>query len=125
MAQTILIEITGLKNKSGKIHLDIYKDARSFNVEHPFITKNIAKSSMSNGKMYVRFHLQPGTYGITMIDDLNGNGDMDFNLLGIPKEGFGFSNFNEKIRKKPHFNDFKFHLSKDKEVKVRIKVNYI
>lgn len=36
--------------------------------------------------------LQPGTYGIRVMHDRNGNGRMDNNILGIPREPWGFSN---------------------------------
>ena len=36
--------------------------------------------------------LPPGDYGIAVIHDENSNHKLDRNLLGIPKEGFGFAN---------------------------------
>lgn len=41
-----------------------------------------------------RIHLSdlpPGSYAIRMYHDRNGNGRLDSNLLGIPKEPYGFS----------------------------------
>jgi uncharacterized protein (DUF2141 family) len=37
-------------------------------------------------------HLQPGDYGVAAIHDENRNAKLDRNLIGIPKEGFGFAN---------------------------------
>ena len=34
----------------------------------------------------------PGRYGIKMFHDVNGNGEMDTNLVGMPTEPVGFSN---------------------------------
>lgn len=36
--------------------------------------------------------IPPGTYAIGVIHDENMNGELDTNLLGVPKEGYGFSN---------------------------------
>jgi uncharacterized protein (DUF2141 family) len=36
--------------------------------------------------------IPPGTYAMAVIHDENMNGKLDTHLLGIPKEGFGFSN---------------------------------
>ena len=36
--------------------------------------------------------LAPGRYGIAAIHDINGNGKLDSNLLGVPTEPFGFGN---------------------------------
>lgn len=38
------------------------------------------------------FHLPPGRYGVAVIHDENSNHKLDRNILGIPKEGFGFAN---------------------------------
>lgn len=37
-------------------------------------------------------NLAPGDYGVVTIHDENGNQKLDRNLIGIPKEGFGFAN---------------------------------
>jgi len=34
----------------------------------------------------------PGTYAFAVIHDENMNGKLDTNSLGVPKEGYGFSN---------------------------------
>ena len=45
------------------------------------------------GEVVVVFRdLPPGRYGIAALHDLNSNGEMDNNLLGFPKEPFGFGN---------------------------------
>ena len=36
--------------------------------------------------------LAPARYAVSAFHDENGNGKLDANLLGIPTEGFGFSN---------------------------------
>ena len=37
-------------------------------------------------------NLKPGKYAVSVLHDANKNKDLDKNKLGIPKEGFGFSN---------------------------------
>jgi uncharacterized protein (DUF2141 family) len=36
--------------------------------------------------------LPPGDYGVAAIHDENSNAKLDRNMIGIPKEGFGFAN---------------------------------
>ncbi|GGD16991.1 DUF2141 domain-containing protein [Aquisalinus flavus] len=36
--------------------------------------------------------LEPGLYAVKAFHDLNGNGEMDTNVMGIPSEPFAFSN---------------------------------
>lgn len=52
--------------------------------------------------------LKPGRYGIALFNDLNGNEELDRNLLGAPSEPIGFSN-NPKIGfSAPKFDAFGF-----------------
>ncbi len=47
----------------------------------------------SNGEAKLDFPgLIPGSYGISVIYDKNADGKLNLNLIGIPTEGFGFSN---------------------------------
>jgi uncharacterized protein (DUF2141 family) len=36
--------------------------------------------------------IPPGEYAIKAFHDVNGNGEMDFTMIGLPKEPYGFSN---------------------------------
>lgn len=47
----------------------------------------------ADGTTVLRFeNLPDGDYAISVLHDANGNGKMDFNVMGIPQEAFGFSN---------------------------------
>jgi uncharacterized protein (DUF2141 family) len=51
--------------------------------------------------------LRPGEYAIKALHDVNGNGDMDYNMLGLPKEPYGFSNNVMGAFGPPDFDDAK------------------
>lgn len=54
--------------------------------------------------------LPPGTYAVTVYEDLNGNHKLDHNLIGIPREPAGASN-NPAVRfGPPKFDECSFHL---------------
>jgi len=44
------------------------------------------------GETVFHLDLPPGTYAAATYHDANGNGKFDKNVLGWPREGFGFSN---------------------------------
>ena len=60
------------------------------------------------GNSILVVNLKPGTYGITLYHDQNGNGELDTNLLGAPNEPFGFSNNPNIGFSTPNFDAFKF-----------------
>ncbi len=54
--------------------------------------------------------------------DANGNGKLDSNMMGIPKEGFGFSNDATGSFGPPGFDEAKFNLTgKDQVVVITLK----
>ncbi len=53
----------------------------------------------------------PGTYAITAIHDLNDNGKLDKNFLGVPTEPYGFSNDARGTMSAPKFSAASFAYS--------------
>lgn len=62
----------------------------------------------SLGKHRVEFDVEPGTYAVSMYHDLNSNEKLDKNLVGYPKEPFGFSNNFRPVFSGPKFKDCAF-----------------
>lgn len=108
--------ITSRIRKKGTIRIAIFSDDKGFKSEKNFIAVNYQKNNVKNGVMSIEIPVKTGVYGLSVLDDTNDNGKMDYSLLGIPKEGFGFSNFSLKKMKKPNFNDFSFQVG-HKEIK--------
>ena len=52
-----------------------------------------------------------GEYAIAVFVDLNGNGKMDKNFFGIPKEQYGFSNNVMGRMSAPTFDQAKFTIT--------------
>ena len=54
--------------------------------------------------------LPPGTYAVTVYEDLNGNHKLDHNLIGIPREPVGASNNPKGRFGPPRFSECAFSL---------------
>lgn len=65
--------------------------------------------------------LQPGEFAIKALHDVNGNGDMDLNLIGLPKEPYGFSNDVMGAFGPPDFDEAKIVLKSGKNA-VRLRM---
>lgn len=122
--QETQVKITGIRSPKGKIILNVFKDNETYDDEKPCKKFVFDKKSLVNGTLTVKCELEPGIYGITLVDDENENGKIDKNLIRMPKEGFGFSNFFMEKLKKPTFDDFKVDL-KSPNNNVEIKVKYM
>jgi len=56
--------------------------------------------------------LKPGAYAVLITHDENGNGQLDTNMMGMPVEGYGFSN-NPRVMRKPTWDEARFELAGD------------
>lgn len=123
-AQSLWLTITGIRNSEGQILVEIFRDKESYQTENAFMEKILSKTGVMKGEMSVMIDLKPGTYGITLLDDENSNSQMEYNFLGLPKEGFGFSE-NYRGFTKPKFDSIKFIVDRDHPTKIAIRVRYI
>lgn len=119
----ITVKITNIRNTKGRIQLQIYRTGSSFAAETPYKQVYISKKNLKNKTLSYTVHgLKTGTYGLALLDDENANKAMDYGWV-MPNEGFGFSDYYHTAWSKPKFKQFKFYLSTDKSV--RMKVRYM
>lgn len=118
------VSIENVKGLSGNIVVSIFKSEKSFNNEKPDYKKSFSKKEIKKGKFKTTLHLSPGTYGIAVLDDVNEDRKMNYSLFGVPKEGYGFSDFYHTGFSKPKFSNFSFKLFKGKKILKAIKLRY-
>lgn len=118
---TLTVTIQNLKNIDGDILVGLYDNASNF--PRKVATGKIVK--VTEQVMRVTFpDLKPGNYAVSVLHDENQNKDMDQGTLGIPKEGFGFSNNAKAVMGPPSFKKARFHLP-DGNTAITIKMKYI
>lgn len=122
--QNVEVMIKGIKSEKGQIVIGVFKDQETFHTEKAFLSKSFPKSGIDKGEMKIQLSLEPGTYGLTLLDDENMNSLMEYNFLGIPREGFGFSDYWHTGITKPKFEDFSFILIAGEKRNVTIKIRY-
>ncbi|WP_183557598.1 DUF2141 domain-containing protein [Mucilaginibacter sp. SP1R1] len=115
------VNITGIRSPKGNIILNVFKDNAGYDNEKPYKKFTFDKKAMVDGTLTVTCKIGEGVYGITLLDDENGNGKIDRNFIRMPKEGFGFSNFFMEKLKKPAFDDFKVDLTIHPKVGIKVK----
>lgn len=122
---TVTIEFEGLRSYDGQILMGIYTSNETFKKEKPMKIVEIRKRNMKKGKMNFSFDLPEGKFGISVCDDENGNGEMDYNFVGMPKEGFGFSDFYLSGLSRPVYDDFSFEVKKGMTSPITIRLRYM
>lgn len=70
---------------------------------------------------FVVDQLDPGTYALVVFEDLNENGLLDRNRLGIPQEPFGFSKAKMGLFGPPSFAKASFVFPQENGIEVQLK----
>ena len=87
------IVVTGIKENSGTIVISIHDSAESFHKHIPY--RNV-EQAVTGDKAVYHIRLKAGDYVFCVYHDVNGDGKLNVNAIGIPKEPFGFSNYDGK-----------------------------
>ncbi len=123
-AQTVEVTVTGIKSEKGQIAIGVFLDEESFRKEQAYLEIQFPKKDIRDGVMTISFSLEPGIYGLSLLDDVNSNRKMEYNFLGIPKEGFGFSDYYHTGITRPKFDDFRFTVVQDLDMKIKVRMRY-
>ena len=108
------IEITGLNSSNGVIMLQL------FDQDQKVIGQD--KGIIKEKKCLITFSdLKPGKYACRYFHDENLSGKMETNKLGIPKEGYGFSNDASGLFGPKPFNEWLFEITSNKRIMIRTK----
>ena len=89
-AETVKVTIEHNPSKKGNILIAVFNDPGEFPDKKSILRKIIP--SELGGSTTINLDLPQGDYAMSVFLDENGNNKLDTNLLGIPKELFGFSN---------------------------------
>lgn len=117
------VKIDNIKNDNGDILIGLYSNRQNF--PRKVSDGRIVKASKEG--VIVAFHdLKPGPYAVSVMHDENSNKDMDQNKIGIPKEGFGFSNNARISLGPPSFEKVKFEIQPGtKDTRISIDLRYL
>lgn len=117
---TLHVEITNVKTAKGKLMIGVYKPEDKFGEGKPEISELIEVKSVGNKK--TSFQLLPGKYAFAVFHDVNNNGELDKNFVGIPKEPYGFSkDFRPKFSA-PRFEDCAFEVTGESEQRISVEL---
>lgn len=107
---TLTVTIDNIQEAKGSLRVGLFDNADNFLKESR--EGKIVKASA--GAMTIEFdNLVSGDYAVSVIHDLNENGELDSNFIGIPTEPYGFSNNAMGNFGPPSFEKAKFKLAEN------------
>lgn len=88
---SLRVTVSGARNDKGRLAVALFASAADFPDQARALKGQLTR--LQGGRAVVTFRgLSPGLYAMAVLHDENSNSKMDFNFLGIPLEGYGFSN---------------------------------
>lgn len=106
-AAELSVELQGVRASSGLLKLAVV-DARGWDGQAAPLHAAAAPPQGASASFSFK-DLAPGRYAVMVTHDENGNGKLDSNLIGMPIEGYGFSN-NPRVMRKPTFEEASFEV---------------
>ncbi|MEI6767105.1 MAG: DUF2141 domain-containing protein [Bacteroidota bacterium] len=82
--------VKGIRSDNGNLRIALYNTKGTYMGDTPFRTAIIPVDASEEIATFK--DIPYGSYAVAIIHDENSNGELDKNTLGVPKEGYGFSN---------------------------------
>lgn len=118
------ISLTSLRNSKGHVLVSLFRDGTGY-PDQP--AKAFRKEKLVIIEKKATLHLEDipaGTYAIAILHDENDDLKMNTNWIGIPKEGYGFSNNVMGTFGPPTFQKASFRFEAQKPVTITIRTRY-
>jgi uncharacterized protein (DUF2141 family) len=89
-AADLTINISEVESGKGMVLIALYAGDKAYKSDEATFKSHVKAKNIQESVVFK--DLPNGEYAVKMYQDENSNNELDFNMLGIPKEGYGFSN---------------------------------
>ncbi|NKC11822.1 MAG: DUF2141 domain-containing protein [Gammaproteobacteria bacterium] len=110
-AAELLVTIEGIRSTTGNIMIQVLDQEPVEGVKTGAVAQMMLPAQVGTVKLMIP--LPPARYVVRIMQDLNGNGALDENLVGLPTEPWGASNNATGRFGPPAWNDMLFELGAD------------
>ncbi len=123
--QTITARATNLRNDRGALQCTLFLDRKGYpdRPEQAVMTRRTAIAP-DRSAACVFEDVPPGEYALSAYHDENANDELDRNFLGIPKEGYGFSNNHTHALSAPSWEESRFTVVAGQDLVLEVTLRY-
>ena len=102
------VNVEGVRNAEGEVAITVYSDRKSeFLKSGAYLLRHRVPVQGAVTRDCLALPA-PGTYAVAIYHDEDGDHDFDRNFIGLPAEGYGFSNDPDTLFSLPSFSDVTF-----------------
>ena len=121
---SLQITVTGIRNNNGKILCSLFKEGEGY-PDQPTLAFYKTSAVIKDRKALISVDGLPiGYYAVALLHDENGDNKMNTSLVGLPKEGYGFSNNVMGLFGPPPFSKASFRLISGEHKTIQINLRY-
>lgn len=113
---TLTVRISDLESNEGCLRLAVYDRGNFLVKDQEVYTKMFYLEKAGQNLVVEVRDLTFGDYAVAIFHDINDNGKLDTNFLGIPTEPYAFSNNPGVKWRSPSYEETRFEFSKDQQV---------
>ena len=120
----LTVQVTGVRAAKGEMAITLYPDdAKRFLAPHQKMARvrAVAQAPTTTACFWLP---APGYYAVSVYHDENANRDFDRTILGLPAEGFAFSNNPPTPTALPSFKAVRFKAGEG-ETRITVKLKYL
>ena len=114
----LVVKVAGLKPLKGDLYIALHQRPEYFQVPDSALVKRIVKIEKETETL-IFDKVPAGRYALAVYHDENLNGRLDASPVGIPREGYGFSN-NPKVPGRPKFEQAAFDFSRNDTIVINM-----
>lgn len=120
-AQELKMQIAGIKQGKGDILIAVFSGEDGFPSDTKKAVELLRATPVGGKAELIVKTLAAGRYAVSLFQDTNGDGILNTNFLGIPKEGYGVSNNVFSTFSAPSYKDASFQFPQVNSIKMVLK----
>ncbi|MBL6667582.1 MAG: DUF2141 domain-containing protein [Crocinitomicaceae bacterium] len=117
----LTVVVSGCKSQKGQLFIALYDDKDIFPIFGKQLIGEIVPLSKTPRHEFTFKDLAHKTYAIAVFHDLNSNGKLDKNAIGLPLEPYGFSNNARNTFSAPSFSQASFVHGDEQSISISVK----
>jgi len=111
-ATDLTVTISDVRKDAGHLMVSVVNTEAGWNNQEKPVAQDkvvVAEKVTADRTLVLHFDLPAGKYAVQVMHDENDNGKLDANFMGIPIEGYGFSN-NPQVMRRAYFSEAAFEV---------------
>ncbi|MBB4843957.1 uncharacterized protein (DUF2141 family) [Paucibacter oligotrophus] len=114
------LEVQGVSEEQGQLLVSVFAEAKDW-LRKPVLVFKAQAAERKDGKVLIQLRELPeGNLALNVSHDVNGNGRLDMNAMGMPTEPYGFSNNAAGMFGPPAFDKAQFSVKPGTRIVVQL-----